>query len=118
LPYFFKDDNLISLKDNSSVLGIKTSFKVIVGDVIKVFYSKKGFNFFFEGFCFIVRKKAFLLPDTSLHLINKIGNAIISFTFSFFYNLIFSFEKIDFKKSKNRFRGSKVTKYKQNKIFD
>jgi hypothetical protein len=108
LKYFFKEKDIVNYKNDNVILGFNS----------RVFYSKKGFNFFFEGFCFITRQKAFFLPDTSLHLINKIGSYMISVTFSFFYNLIFSFEKLDFKKSKNRFRTAKITKYKRKNIFN
>lgn len=95
-----------------NVTGLFSLSKPLVGDVLKVYFSKKGSYFFFEGFCFNVSFKNFKLPDTGIKLINKIKGSIICFTFSFFYNLIFSFEKINYKKSKTRFRRAKVTKFK------
>jgi len=49
-------------------------------------------------------------------LINKVKGVIIAFGFSFFYNLIFAFEKIDFKKSRFKFRAAKVMKFKNIKL--
>jgi len=56
-------------------------------------------------------------PDCSFHLINKVGSTIITYIFSFFYNLVFSFEKIDYKKSKLRYRPARLYKFKKFVIF-
>lgn len=50
--YFFKYSNdFLDDDEHSIVLGLKNSSPIKVGDVIKIFYSKKGSSFFFEGFC-------------------------------------------------------------------
>jgi len=117
INYFFKyNDDFLDDK-RSIVLGLNNSFPIKVGDVIKIFYSKKGSSFFFEGFCFAVSKRSYLNPDSSFHLISKLGSSIVSFIFSFFYNLVFSFEKIDFKKSKVRYRFARINKFKNTDIY-
>lgn len=107
----------LELKQNLNVIGLNESIKIAVGDVIKIFYSFKGANFYFEGFCYFIKRKSYILPDTGVRLISKIKGYMISFTFSFFYNLIFFNEKIDFKKSKSIFKSATVNKYKNIFIF-
>jgi len=109
---YFSDNNLVVDNLVCDIKGLNAIAKPLVGDVLKVFFSKKGSYFVFEGFCYSTLRKNFCVPDSGLKLINKIKGFIVSFIFSFFYNLIFSFEKINFKKSKYSFRSSKVTKFR------
>jgi len=104
-------------KENKKIKGLFSISKPIVGEVLKVFFSKKGSTYFFEGFCYSIKRKNYEKADTCFKLINKIKSFFIIFSFSFFYNLVFSFEKIDFKKAKKKFRSAKVTFYKKNKIL-
>ena len=110
--YFFNYDDSLLDGESSLILGLKNSLRINVGDMIKIFYSKRGSSFFFEGFCFSINKRSFLDPDCSFHLVNKLGSSVVSFIFSFFYNLVFSFEKVDFKKSKKRYRFSRIIKFR------
>jgi hypothetical protein len=80
----------------------------IIGDVLKIFFSKRGSFYYFEGLCYSVQRKSFLLPDSSLFLINKIKGSIISFFFSYFYNLIFSVRFSDYKKKRRMPRSAKI----------
>lgn len=114
---FYFSNKFLDLKKNCNVVGLNESIKIAVGDVIKIFYSLKGSNFYFEGFCYYLKRKSYMLPDTGVRLIAKIKGYIITFTFSFFYNLIFFNEKIDFKKSKSNFRSATVIKYKNTFIL-
>ena len=59
--------NFSELKGSNFVFGLTDVFKIAVGDVIKIFYSLKGSNFFFEGFCFYLKRKSYLLPDTGIN---------------------------------------------------
>lgn len=113
--YFSK--KFLEIKKNISVVGLNTGVKIAVGDVIKIFYSLKGANFYFEGFCYYIKRKSFLLPDTGIRLIAKIKGYMVTFIFSFFYNLIFYNEKVDYKKAKSTFRSATVIKYKNVYIF-
>jgi hypothetical protein len=111
--YFFSYTDESLNVESSLILGLKNSLRIKVGDMIKIFYSKKGSSFFFEGFCFAIHKRSYLNPDCSFHLINKMGSSIVSFVFSFFYNLVFSFEKVDFKKARTRYRFSRIIKFRK-----
>ena len=115
LEYF--SNQFIDFENNNNVKGMNKCFKIAVGDVIKIFYALKGSNFYFEGFCYYLKRKSYLLPDTGVRLIAKIKGYMVTFTFSFFYNLMFFNEKIDFKKSKSSFRSSTVIKYKNSFIL-
>jgi len=80
----------------------------LVGDVLKIFFSKKGSFYYFEGLCFSIQRKSFLLPDSSLLIVNKIKGSIIRFFFSYFYNLIFNLRFSDYKKKKKIVKSSKI----------
>jgi hypothetical protein len=95
---------------NKVITGLGAISKPLVGDVLKVFFSKKGSSFFFEGLVFSIKGKKFVKPDTSFKVINKLKNYKIAFCFSFFYNLIFSIENMDHKKSKTNIKSSKISK--------
>lgn len=83
-----------------SVPGFASVIIPKAGDVLTVFFSKKGSFFFFEGLCYKVKRKSFLLPDSAFALVNKIKGIIVCYFFSFFYNLIFSLRFSFFKKKK------------------
>jgi len=87
------------------------------GDVLKVFFSKYGVSFSFEGLCFRTRLKKFINPDSGLFIFNKLNNSSIVFTFSFFYNLIFSFIFSSFKKKQRFFNRAKLSFVLDNKSF-
>lgn len=110
--YFLEKEQI-----EGKIKGLYPMAKPIVGEVLKIFFSKKGSNYFFEGFCYSIKRKNFEKSDACLKLINKIKGSFISFSFSFFYNLVFSFEKVDFKKNKKRFRSAKVFFYKQIRLL-
>lgn len=105
--YFLKRKFKSIAKKNNYVLGL-SFYKPKSGDVLKFFFSQKGAAFFFEGLCYKIFRQGFFLPDVSLFLVNKIQGVSVSFVFSFFYNLIFSYEIVSFKKKKKFFRSSKL----------
>jgi hypothetical protein len=109
--YFLSTSVLNELNNvNKAIIGLGSIAKPLVGDVLKVFFSKKGSSFFFEGLVFSLKGKKFVKPDTSFKVINKLKNYKIAFCFSFFYNLIFSIENMDHKKSKTTIKRSKISK--------
>lgn len=62
------------------------------GDVISVFFFKGGSAFFFEGLCFRIRSKSFLLPDSSFSLIiNLKGLLFVILSAFFIFNVFFAF---------------------------
>lgn len=115
LDYFI--NNYIDFEKNINVVGLNKCFKIAVGDVIKIYYFLKGSNFYFEGFCYYLKRKSYLLPDTGIKLVTKLKGYMVTFTFSFFYNLMFFNEKIDYKKSRSNFRSSTVINYRNRAIF-
>lgn len=113
--YFFSDVFIIDADDNNNndrynrlVKGLLSFPKPRVGDVLKVFFSKRGSYFFFEGFVFSIQRKGFVKPDTGFKLFNKLKNVRIVFSFSYFYNLIFSIEYLDHKKTNKVYKAAKA----------
>jgi len=101
--YFSVKDRFQQEKPNFLVpRGLPLFYLPKVGNVLKVFFSKKGSAFFFEGLCFKTKFKHFGLPDAAFSIANKVKGSSILFTFSFFYNMVFSIEFAFLKKS-NRF---------------
>ena len=96
------------IKEDFRIRGLFSSRKPCVGDVIKVFFSKEGSAFFFEGFCYKTKLKNFLKPNSSFGILNKIKNSTIAFIFSYFTNLVLSCEFLNFKKRLRKFSSSKV----------
>lgn len=92
--FFYKRPDLFFVKAFPSIIVPKA------GDVLTVFFSKKGSFFFFEGLCYKVKRKSFLLPDSSFALVNKIKGFVVCYFFSFFYNLTFSLRFSFYKKKK------------------
>lgn len=78
--------------------GFNRLLKPFVGDVLKFFFSRKGAYYFFEGFCFSLTKKKFLSFDSAISLVYKVKGIFITIIFSFFANLLFAYEKVDFKR--------------------
>lgn len=99
------------------IKGLSFLYLPRVGDVLKVFFSKKGSSFFFEGLCFKVMKRKFLLPDSSFSIINKMKGSSISFSFSLFYNLVFALDFSFFKKKSFKFRKAKLFYFIYHKNF-
>ena len=113
MTYFLNSLNLTRDKKKLSFIqGFKSLLKPFVGDVLKFFFSKKGAYYFFEGFCFSLTKKNFLSFDSGLSLVYKVKGMFIVIIFSFFANLLFSFDKVDFKRIFFFLHRSKLNVYK------
>lgn len=80
------------------VEGFKGVFAVFAGDVLEVFFFKKGQSFSFEGLCLAVRGKGFKKPDTSLILRNFIYQVGVECLLAYFYNRVYMLRIHDFKK--------------------
>lgn len=99
--YFFKRNfDFLRKPQLFSIKGLSPVFFPKAGDVLTVFFSKKGSFFFFEGLCYKVKRKSFMLPDSSFALVNKLKGSIVCYFFSFFYNLAFSLRFSFYKKKK------------------
>jgi hypothetical protein len=105
---FYFGKKTIKSFHKKKIVGISFLYMPSVGDVLKIFFSKKGSFYYFEGLCFSIKRKSFLVPDSSLSVVNKIKGSVINFFFSYFYNLIFSLKFSDFKRKKKIGKGSKI----------
>jgi ribosomal protein L19 len=90
-----KGKNFIKKKN---LIGFNKIFFSLVGDVLEVFFFRKGSAFVFEGICLAVRGKNFKKPGTSLVLRNFINNVGIECSFSYFYNRIYTLRIHDYKR--------------------
>jgi hypothetical protein len=99
--YFFRK---LSRKDDPSffkqIPGFFHLLRIRIGDCIKIYFSHKGSFFFVEGFVAYMKNKGFFTPEVSLIVYSKLKGFRVKFSFSFFYNLLFSFERLDYKKLK------------------
>lgn len=113
MNYFLNTLNYkYELNRSSLITGFKNLLKPFVGDVLKIFFSRKGAYYFFEGFCFSLTKKKFLSFDSTLSLVYKLKGMFIIIGFSFFANLLFAYEKVDFKRFYFHIKRAKLNKYK------
>jgi hypothetical protein len=94
------------------IKGFNYLLKPFVGDVLKIFFSRKGAYYFFEGFCFSLTKKQFLSFDSSISLVYKVKGIYITIVFSFFANLLFAYEKVDFKRFYFFLKRAKLNTFK------
>ena len=88
--------------------GFRNAFFVSSGDILEVFFAKKGSIFMFEGICLAVRRKLFKNPNTSLVLRNSIFGVGIECTFSYFYNRVYFFKINDYKRKFSFIRKAKL----------
>ena len=73
MNYFNNSFNkLNNNKKSHFIKGFGHLLKPFVGDVLKIFFSKKGAYYFFEGFCFSLTKKNFLSFDSAISLVYKL----------------------------------------------
>lgn len=110
MSYFFKYNPRFFLNIKHKRVLVPCSNNIFVchvGDVLKVFFFIKGSAFFFEGLCLSLKKKAFLLPNVSFKIVNKIQNCSVFCIFNFFFNLLFKIVFNDFKKKNYFFKKSK-----------
>lgn len=69
--------------------GFRGVFTAFVGDVLEVFFFKKGQPFCFVGVCLAIYSKHFSLPETALVLRNFIAGVGVECIFSYFYNRVY-----------------------------
>lgn len=113
MNYFFDSLNYkADFKRFSLISGFKNLLKPFVGDVLKIFFSRKGAYYFFEGFCFSLTRKNFLSFDSAISLVYKVKGMFITIGFSFFANLLFAYEKVDFKRFYFQIKRAKLNTYK------
>lgn len=73
MNYFYDSLNFkVDFKRHTLITGFNFLLKPFVGDVLKIFFSRKGAYYFFEGFCFSLTKKKFLSFDSAISLVYKV----------------------------------------------
>lgn len=77
------------LKKRPLLEGFRGVFAAFVGDVLEVFFFKKGQSFSFVGVCLAINCKGFRLPETAIVLRNFIGGVGVECIFSYFYNRVY-----------------------------
>jgi ribosomal protein L19 len=95
-------------KARPKVNGFKNAFFVYSGDVLEVFFSKRGSIFTFEGICLAIKKKNFLNVNASIVLRNFIHKVGIQCIFSYYYNRIYFFKINDYKRKFDSQRKAKL----------
>lgn len=90
------------------VEGFRHIFAVFAGDVVEVFFFKRGQAFTFEGFCLAIRGKRFKNPDTALLLRTQLSQVAVECSFSYYFNRVYllrinAFKKKDFAFARSRF---------------
>jgi|ERR1700678_1964671 ribosomal protein L19 len=113
--YFFSKvvDNLDSSrivyrKNRPLVSGFKNVFFISPGDILELFFAKRGSMYMFEGLCLAIRKNFLQDPNTSLVLRNFIYNVGVECIFSYYYNRVYLLRINDFKRKFGFQRKSKL----------
>lgn len=95
-------------KSRPKINGFKSIFFVYAGDILEVFFSKRGSIFTFEGICLAIKKKNFLNINASIVLRNFIHKVGIECIFSYYYNRIYFLRINDYKRKFDSQRKSKL----------
>jgi|ERR1700733_1086419 len=91
-------DHYFLRRHRKSVKGLKESFIFNAGDIVKVVYFRKSYSYVFEGICFGIRKKGFIMPNTSFFLRNVILGISIEMIFLYFYKRLYFLKLYDYKR--------------------
>src|ERR1700749_5303300 len=72
-------------KNRKNIKGSKKYKKFVVGDIIEFLFIYKSVPLLYSGICIAIRKKSFLMPNTTIILRNIIMKVSIEITVFFFY---------------------------------
>lgn len=97
LKTFTKNYNYLR-RHRKLIKGLSKSFIFNAGDIIKVVYFRKNYSYVFEGICLGIKKKSFLLPNTSFKLRNIILGISIEMIFLYFSKRLFFLKLHDYKR--------------------
>jgi ribosomal protein L19 len=117
-----KQKNFYYLRRHRKVVkGLSKSFIFNAGDIIKVVYFRKNYSYVFEGICIGIKKKAFLMPNTSFKLRNIILGISIEMIFLYFSKRLYFLKLHDYKRkfkfiNKNKLFYLRFAKNKASKI--
>jgi ribosomal protein L19 len=95
-------------KSRPKIKGFKYAFFVYSGDILEIFFAKRGSIYTFEGICLAVKKKNFLNVNASIILRNFIYKVGIECIFSYYYNRIYFLRINDYKRKFDSQRKSKL----------
>jgi|ERR1700722_1100540 ribosomal protein L19 len=103
ITYFYKlrqkiKDNNYFRRHRKIVKGLSKSFIFNAGDIIKVVYFRKNYSYVFEGICIGIRKKGFIMPNTSFFLRNIILGIGIEMIFLYFFKRLYFLKLYDYKR--------------------
>ena len=103
ITYFYKlrqkiKDNNYFRRHRKIVKGLSKSFIFNAGDIIKVVYFRKNYSYVFEGICIGIRKKGFIMPNTSFFLQNIILGIGIEMIFLYFFKRLYFLQLYDYKR--------------------
>ncbi len=87
--------------------GFRNVFMIFPGDILEVFFFKKGNPFIFEGVCLGISGKHLRMPDSSFILRNFVQSVGIECVFSYFYNRVYFMHIHEYKNKSFIFSRSK-----------
>lgn len=112
LMYFSQKGELLGLYKEASfytralVFGFRNVPLFFPGDIVEVFFFRRGSSFIFEGVCLGVRR-GFRRPDCTFVLRNYVHGVGIECLFSYYYNRLYGLRVHEFKKKSFSFARSK-----------
>jgi ribosomal protein L19 len=96
-------------KNRAFIKGSKKYKIFSVGDIIEFLFLYKSVPLLYSGICIAIRKKAFIVPNTTIILRNIIMKVAIEIIVSFFPNRIYKLKFLDYKR--------KIYFFNKNKLF-
>ena len=96
-------------KNRAFIKGSKKYKVFLVGDIIEFLFLYKSVPLLYSGICIAIRKKSFIVPNTTLILRNIIMKVAIEIIVSFFFNRIYKLKFLDYKR--------KIYFFNKNKLF-
>ena len=95
-------------KNRNFIKGSKKYKVFLVGDIIEFLFVYKSVPLLYSGICIAIRKKSFLVPNTTIILRNIIMKVAIEITVSFFYNRLYKLKFFDYKRKFYFFNKNKI----------
>ena len=93
-----KKDYFYLRRHRQLIKGLSNSFIFNAGDIVKVVYFRKNYSYVFEGICLGIKKKSFLMPNTSFKLRNIVLGIGIEMIFLFFSKRLYFLKLHDYKR--------------------
>jgi ribosomal protein L19 len=102
-PYFnfliqVQKDFFYLRRNRPLIKGFSKSFIFNAGDILKVIFFRKNYSYVFEGICLGIKKKSFIMPNTSFLLRNIILGISIEMVFLYFSKRLYFLKLQDYKR--------------------